>query len=70
MDKYKNDYRIAGRESIFDQYPWAGNHNGAITWLTSYMDEKPETIIKHFDERILQKVAKDHLILPGSIAFT
>jgi hypothetical protein len=69
MDKYKNEHVTPAGQSVFDQYPWAANHDCAITWLTNYMDEKPEAVIKLFDERILQKVAKDHLILPSSFCF-
>jgi len=51
--------------AIFDQYPWAANHNDAITWLTSYIDRDVESVIKQFDDRILQKVAKQHLFSAG-----
>jgi len=50
---------------LFEQYPWAGNHDGAISCITNYMDDNAEKVIKQFDNRILQKVAKDHLELGG-----
>jgi hypothetical protein len=49
------------QQPVFDQYPWAANHNDAIGWIVSYMDINIDTAIKQFDERILGKVAKTHL---------
>ena len=70
MDKSQENSKNRSQQSVFEQYPWAANHNDAISWLTHYMDEKPETVIKQFDDRILYKVAKDHLILTDSFAFS
>lgn len=51
------------QQPIFDQYPWAANHNDAISWITSYMDVNAENVVKQFDKRILKTVAKKHLEL-------
>lgn len=45
----------------FGQFPWAGNHKVAIAYITRYMDVDSASIIQHLDERILGKIAKDHL---------
>jgi len=68
----KRDNRNSGvqQDTVFDKYPWAANHNDAISWLTSYMDGNIESIIKQFDDRILQKVAKDHLVLTDGFSFS
>lgn len=58
------------KETLFDKYPWAANHNDAITWLINYMEGNTESIIKQFDDRILQKVAKDHLIWNDGFSFS
>ena len=70
MNKYKTKQNILAQQPVFEQYPWADIHNATIAWLANYMDETPETVIKQFDDRILQKVAKDHLILTGHLAFS
>ena len=59
--KRRND-----QQPVFDQYPWAANHDDAIGWIVSYMDVNIDTVIKQFDERILGKVAKTHLQLSNS----
>lgn len=51
------------QQLLFDQYPWAANHDDAIAWITNYMDVNAEKVIKQFDNRILQRVAKVHLEL-------
>ena len=70
MDKYANNNEPSSPHCAFEQYPWAAIHNGAITWLTNYMEEETESVIKQFDDRILLKVAKDHLILSNQLAFS
>jgi len=62
MSKYNNSYPEASHQAVFERYPWAANHNEAISWLTSYMEGNAESIIKRFDDRILRKVARDHFI--------
>lgn len=57
-------------QALFDQYPWAANHNDAITCITRYMDSNTESIIQRLDKRILNKVAKDNWILSNTTSFT
>lgn len=52
---------LKSTQPTFEQFPWAGNHKAAIAYITRYMDIDSESIIQHLDERILGKIAKDHL---------
>ena len=49
---------------LLDQYPWAANHESAIHTVANFLGIEFEHALKHFDTRILQKVAKDQLELP------
>ena len=44
-----------------DKYPWAANHQLAIQTVTQFLKTEAEFAYMRFDERLLSKVAKDHL---------
>jgi len=44
-----------------NRYPWAANHQLAIQTVMQFMKIEPEFAYMRFDERLLSKVAKDHL---------
>ena len=61
MQIYSRRAKNFSMQTLFDQYPWAGNHKDAIACITRYMDDDAESIIQQLDERILRKLAKCHL---------
>lgn len=61
MIKSSKSLYFRSTQPSFEQYPWAGNHKEAITCIARYMDIDTESVIRDLDERILGKVARDHL---------
>ena len=51
-------------EKLLDQYPWSAQHENAIRTVAKFLGVDFELVLKEFDERILNKVAKDKLDLP------
>ena len=51
-------------EILLDQYPWSAQHENAIRTVARFLGIEFELALKEFDERILNKVAKEKLDLP------
>ena len=51
------------KTTLLDNYPWAANHENAIRTVAHFLGIELEEALKHFDSRILIKVAKDQLDL-------
>ena len=49
---------------VLDRYPWAANHETAVRTTATFLGLELETVLKEFDQRILNKVARDQLYLP------
>ena len=50
--------------TLLDHYPWAADHKNAINTIATFSGIELEVVLKQFDERILEKVAKDYFHLP------
>jgi|GEM_PF-4197371 len=50
--------------TLLDHYPWAADHKNAIITIASFSGVDLEVVLKQFDERILEKVARDYFQLP------
>ena len=50
--------------NVLDRYPWAANHEIAVRTTAAFLGLSLETVLKEFDQRILNKVARDQLYLP------
>ena len=51
-------------EKLLDQYPWSAQHENAVHTVANFLGLDFELVLKAFDERILNKVAKEKLDLP------
>lgn len=51
-------------EKLLDQYPWSAQHENAIRTVAKFLGIDFELALKEFDDRILNKVAKENLDLP------
>ena len=51
-------------EKLLDQYPWSAQHENAVRTVAKFLGLDVELVLKEFDERILNKVAKENLELP------
>ena len=51
-------------EKLLDQYPWSAQHANAVRTVAKFLGLDVELVLKEFDERILNKVAKENLELP------
>ena len=51
-------------ETLLDQYPWSAQHENAVRTVAKFLGIDFELALKEFDERILNKVAKEKLELP------
>ena len=51
-------------EKLLDQHPWSAQHENAVRTVAKFLGIEFELVLKEFDERILNKVAKDKLDLP------
>ena len=51
-------------EKLLDQYPWSAQHENAVRTVAKFLGLDVELVLKDFDERILNKVAKENLDLP------
>lgn len=69
MQKFISNTKCNLSQNLFEQYPWAANHDDAISCITRYMDNNVESIVQRLDERILNKVAKDHFVFSGTGSF-
>ncbi|MGD8567291.1 MAG: hypothetical protein PVJ39_04350 [Gammaproteobacteria bacterium] len=47
-----------------DRYPWGAIHEAAIRTTATYLGVELERVWRHYDEKILAKIAKDQLSLP------
>ena len=51
-------------EKLLDEYPWSAQHENAVRTVAKFLGLDFELVLKEFNERILNKVAKENLELP------
>lgn len=51
-------------EKLMDQHPWSAQHENAVRTIAKFLGMDFELVLKEFDVRILNKVAKDKLDFP------
>ena len=51
-------------EKLLDRYPWSAQHENAVHTVANFLGIDFELVLKEFDKRILNKVAKEKLDFP------